>query len=107
MLHKTLETDKKEQANRIRVKTKYQKMMSTNTKYKNPNLRTVHKQWNFISQWPCVKKCHCFVLGQAEQCILCVHLSRVRLEGGFKNQNRKPDLPKHNFGLVTGTRIYF
>ena len=50
MLHKTLETDKKEQANRIRVQTKYQKMMSTNTKYKNPNLRTVQKQWNFISQ---------------------------------------------------------
>ena len=25
-----------------------------------------------------------------------LHISRVRPEGGFKNRNREPDLPKHN-----------
>ena len=35
--------------------------------------------------------------------------SRVRPEGGFKNRNRKPDLPKHNSGscLNWNRNIFF
>ena len=33
--------------------------------------------------------------------------SRVRPEGGFKNRNRKPDLPKHNSGSYYRNRNIF
>ena len=32
---------------------------------------------------------------------------RVRPEGGFKNRNRKPDLPKHNSGSCYRNRNIF
>ena len=34
-------------------------------------------------------------------------LVRVRPEGGFKNRNRKPDLPKHNSGSYYRNRNIF